>query len=93
VDQKVFLHVVDKATGNVVAQADHEPDEGWFPTNYWQPKDVIDDAFSVTLPAGMDPSQMDLQVGMYDPQTGARLAAVNLADGQHYQDDAVVLRP
>ena len=93
VDQKVFLHVVDKATGNVVAQADHEPDEGWFPTNYWQPKDVIDDAFSVTLPAGTDPSQMDLQVGMYDPQTGARLAAVNLADGQHYQDDAVVLRP
>jgi hypothetical protein len=93
VDQKVFLHVVDKADGNVIAQADHEPDAGWFPTNYWQPKDVIDDAFTVALPEGTDLSQVELQVGMYDPQSGARLAAVNLADGQRYQDDAVVLRP
>ena len=76
VDEKVFLHVVDKATGQVIAQADHQPDEGWFPTNYWQPKDVVDDSFSVALPQGTDLSQVELQVGMYDPQSGARLAAI-----------------
>ncbi|HEY3343253.1 MAG TPA: glycosyltransferase family 39 protein, partial [Anaerolineae bacterium] len=93
VDEKVFLHVVDKAAGQVVAQDDHEPDEGWFPTNYWQPRDVIDDSFSVSLPKGTDLSQIELQVGMYDPQTGARLAVVDLSDGQRYQDDAVTLKP
>jgi hypothetical protein len=93
VDENVFLHVLDKGSGKVVAQADHKPDEGWFPTNYWQSKDVIDDSFPVALPKGTDLSQIELQVGMYDPQTGARLAAINLANDQRYQDDAVVLKP
>ena len=93
VSEKVFLHVVDNQTGQVIAQADHEPDEGWFPTDYWQPKDVVEDSFSVVLPSRRDLSNVTLRVGMYDPQTGARLATLNLADGQRYPDDAIVLNP
>ena len=93
VNAKVFLHVVDKGTGQVIAQSDHEPDGGWFPTDYWQKGDVIDDQFQINLPAGADPNAIDLRLGMYDSQSQARLAAVDLATQQRFADDAIPLKP
>ena len=74
ISTKVFMHVVDKATGQVIAQNDHQPDGGWFPTNYWLKGDVINDQFGIPLehhddlrarPPGTDVGQVELRVGMY----------------------------
>ena len=89
VDAKVFMHVIDKATGQVIAQNDHQPDGGWFPTNYWQKGDVINDQFGVPLPPGTDIRQVELRVGMYNAQTQERLPAVNIASQQRFADDVV----
>lgn len=90
---KVFMHAVDKSTGKVIAQSDHEPDAGWFPTNYWQKGDVIDDQFEIALPAGTRPDDVNLRLGMYDSQSQARLPAIDLATQQRFADDAVPLTP
>jgi hypothetical protein len=88
-DAKVFMHVIDPISGKVIAQSDHQPDDGWFPTNYWLKGDVIDDHFEVQLPAGANPATFNLQSGMYDALSQVRLAATNLTTRQRYQDDAV----
>ena len=92
VDAKVFMHVVDKATGQVIAQNDHQPEGGWFPTNYWQKGDVINDQFGISLPPGTDVGQVELRVGMYNAQTQERLPAVNIASQQRFADDVVPIR-
>jgi len=83
------MHVVDKANGQVIAQDDHQPNGGWFPTNYWQKGDVINDQFTIALPPGTDVRQVELRVGMYNAQTKERLPAVNIASQQRFSDDVV----
>ena len=90
VDAKIFVHVIDPA-GQVIAQSDHQPDAGWFPTNYWQKGDVIDDHFEIILPAGSEVDVLKLGFGMYDGQTTQRLMAVDAATGVHAQDDMILL--
>jgi hypothetical protein len=88
---KVFLHIVDKASGKTIAQNDHEPDAGWFPTNYWQKGDVVDDQFAIVLPEGVTLDNVSLQAGMYDAQSQIRLPAVEVATHEHFRDDIVSL--
>lgn len=66
----VFVHVLD-SQGNVVAQADHEPQDGRAPTAGWLPSEVVRD--EVTLPVTPQ-SDWRIRVGWYDPITGARLS-------------------
>jgi hypothetical protein len=89
-DDKIFLHVLDGA-GNIVAQSDHRPDGDWFPTQYWQKGDVIDDAFQVTLPEGTSLDALTLNAGMYDSASGLRLPAVRAETGERMKDDALPL--
>ncbi|MCL4505541.1 MAG: hypothetical protein M1434_02630 [Chloroflexi bacterium] len=72
---KIFFHVTDPASGKLLAQDDHEPDDGWFPTDYWLKDDVIDDQFKVQLPAGADLDHLALTTGMYDANSERRLTA------------------
>jgi hypothetical protein len=87
-DNKVFLHVLDKA-GNIVAQSDHRPDGDWFPTQYWQKGDVIDDTFQVTLPEGVSLDTLTLSAGMYDSASGQRLPAMRSDSAERLKDDAL----
>jgi 4-amino-4-deoxy-L-arabinose transferase-like glycosyltransferase len=89
VDAKVFMHVIDKTSGQVIAQDDHQPDGGWFPTNYWQKGDVIDDQFEIPLPPDTNLHNAELQVGLYNAQSQERLPAVNIASQERYTDDIV----
>lgn len=91
-DAKVFMHVID-ASGTAIAQSDHQPDAGWFPTNYWQKGDVIDDHFEISLPAGIPLNSLKFGFGMYDGQTGQRLAAIDTGTGTRAQDDMIFLKP
>jgi hypothetical protein len=87
-DDKIFLHVLD-AQGNIVAQSDHRPDGEWFPTQYWQKGDVIDDTFQVSLPAGTTLDTLTLNAGLYDSASGQRLPATQPNTGERLKDDAV----
>lgn len=65
----VFVHILDEE-GNLVGQADHEPQAGRAPTSGWLPGEVVVDEvrLPVTPAAGWR-----LRVGLYDPGSGARL--------------------
>lgn len=69
----VFVHVLD-ANGALVAQIDRPPVDGTRPTTSWLPPEVVLDAYHLNINA-LPPGAYTVQVGLYDPLTGARLRA------------------
>jgi hypothetical protein len=89
ISYKVFVHLIDEVTGSVVTQADYIPRNWTYPTNMWQPGEIIRD--SVQLPLeNVPPGTYRLQFGMYDPDTSQRLEVFS-SEGVHYPNDAVHL--
>jgi hypothetical protein len=89
VSYKVFVHLVDPATGAIVVQDDAVPRRSTYPTDGWDPGEVVEDA--VVLPLGsVLAGRYRLLVGLYDPATGERLPAYS-TQGERYPDDAVPL--
>jgi hypothetical protein len=72
-DYTVFVHVLDTSE-KVVAQHDQQPAEGKRPTSSWFPGDTILDRYHLTLPATLAPGDYAIEVGMYNPSNGERLA-------------------
>jgi hypothetical protein len=66
----VFVHLLDGA-GKIVAQSDGPPSAGRQPTDGWSPGDVVDDRRELSAP----PGRYSVEIGLYDPRTGARLPA------------------
>jgi hypothetical protein len=74
---RVFLHLLNP-DGSLLTQSDGEP-AGWTrPTTGWAPGEVVLDERILTFPADAPPGQYVLVTGLYDPDTGDRLA---LPDG------------
>ena len=71
-DYRVFVHLVD-ATGNIVAQSDAAPADWTRPTTGWLLGEYVLDTHTLTLPATLPDGPLSLRVGLYDPDTGARL--------------------
>jgi 4-amino-4-deoxy-L-arabinose transferase-like glycosyltransferase len=69
-DYTVFVHLLD-ARGQIVAQADHQPHAGNYPTSIWDAGEIVRDEFSVNVPNA--PGKYTLRIGWYDVQSGARL--------------------
>ncbi|MBI3913512.1 MAG: hypothetical protein HY327_04900, partial [Chloroflexi bacterium] len=67
-DYSLFVHALD-ARGEIIAQADHQPQSGNYPTSIWDAGEIVRDEFSITLP----PGKFNLVIGWYDLNTGARL--------------------
>jgi hypothetical protein len=65
-DYQVFLHLRDKDSGEVMAQADHAPLDGWYPTSWWPVGEVIRDDGRFSLPANVPGGTYDLVAGFYD---------------------------
>ncbi len=86
---KVFVHLIDLTTGDIVVQDDAVPRRWTYPTTRWERGEVVEDA--ITLPLdGVPPGQYRVVVGLYDPATGKRLPAYS-ADGERYPDDTAPL--
>jgi hypothetical protein len=68
----VFVHLV-AADGFEVGNADGPPARGQRPTNTWAAGEDIIDPHPFTLDPGLPPGDYWLEVGLYDPATGARL--------------------
>jgi hypothetical protein len=73
----VFVHLLD-SSGNQVTGADSPPVNGDYPTTLWQAGEQILDEHTMLLPADLPPGEYGLAVGMYNPDSGAR---VPLAEG------------
>ncbi len=83
----VFAHMLDEQ-GALVAQRDQVPGEGAFPTTGWRPREVIIDQHRVLLPQDTPGGTYTFVIGMYDLETGLRLAAVD-ANRAPLANDAV----
>lgn len=71
---KFFIHLIDPADGEIVAQVDAAPRNWAYPTFAWEPNERVHDTVLLTL-ADVPPGQYDLFVGWYNEETGARLPA------------------
>lgn len=69
IDYTVFVHLLD-ADDQIVAQRDAMPQDNAYPTSLWLPGEFVTDTYS--LPAL--PNVERVRVGLYNPQTGVRLA-------------------
>ncbi len=88
-DYHVFVHLLD-AQGNLVAQSDGVPVQGARPTWSWWEGEVIQDAYTLSIPADLAAGTYTISVGMYDWQTGVRLPAFD-ATGNRLPNDSVPL--
>jgi hypothetical protein len=82
VSYHVFLHLLDAATGAIVAQSDGVP-AGWTrPTTGWVAGEVVIDDRVLSLEAALPPGDYELWAGLVNPETGERLPVPGLPDGR-----------
>lgn len=62
VNYTVFTHLLD-AGENVALNADHAPPR---PSRGWVPGEIIADAVTLAIPAGLPPGEYRVEVGLYD---------------------------
>ncbi len=72
----VFTHLLD-AAGKLKVQQDNPPQQGRYPTSWWDPGEIVIDSYSLALPPDLAPGLYTLQVGWYEPETGQRLLLKN----------------
>ena len=71
---KRYVHLVDSQDGRVVAQDDAIP-RGWtYPTDIWEPAEIVADRVSLPLD-GLAPGSYELRVGWYAVDGGQALPA------------------
>ncbi|MCX6018368.1 MAG: DUF2142 domain-containing protein [Chloroflexi bacterium] len=86
-DAVVFVHATD-ANGKLVAQDDHAPLAGAYPTSLWDPGDCARETFTLALPQDFS-GPLHLSTGWYD--AAGRLRATTAVDPQQptFADDIV----
>jgi hypothetical protein len=72
-DYTIFIHLLN-SQGDIVAQQDQPPLNGAYPTSLWQPGEIVTDNITVPVPANLPADTYCLIVGLYDLNTGLRLA-------------------
>ena len=71
-DDTVLVHIVNQATGEVVAIGDAQPFYGHYPFSGWRAGEVVATPYWVVLPADLPAGVYQVRVGVYDAQTGQR---------------------
>ena len=74
-DVTVFVHAYDVG-GALVATGDGPPLAGNFPTSFWQTGDQVLDDHVLALPGTLSLNDVQVTVGLYPPEDGGRLLAV-----------------
>nr|MDA8219848.1 DUF2079 domain-containing protein [Dehalococcoidales bacterium] len=88
-DQRLttFVHLLAPGP-SVAAQKDSPPLGGRLPTTFWLAGDSIADEYLVSLPRSLAPGKYEIEVGLYEPVSGARVA---LTDASGQQSDHLIL--
>jgi len=81
-DYKVFVHWVEASTGQRWAQEDKLPVTSYYLTSHWRTGDLLEDTYSLTLPAAAPPGEYSLLVGFYALDGGQRLQAAGTGVGR-----------
>jgi hypothetical protein len=89
IDYKIFVHIFDPATGEVVAQDDAMPRRWLYPTTLWWAGETVQDLISISMDDA-SPGTYGIAIGVYEPLTGERLPLVD-SNGQLIPDGRVVL--
>jgi hypothetical protein len=74
----VFTQFSDPG-GRVWGQYDNPPGAGGYPTNLWQPGEVVSDDYLIHLDPATPAGELRLHVGLYHPDTLARISVVDEA--------------
>lgn len=70
-----FIHIIDSATGQLVAQVDTAPRNWGYPTNWWKEGEIILE--EIELPTdGLPSGSYEIYLGFYDRETSERLETV-----------------
>jgi len=85
----VFTHLVN-GENRIVAQKDNQPVDGSYPATGWEPEEIVRDQYDLIIPHDVQ-GDWELQVGMYNAETGQRPGAV--AGEEPLPDNAVVVWP
>jgi hypothetical protein len=80
-DYTVFVQLLDAETNQRLAGVDTPPLKGDWPTSRWVKGEVVVDDYFVAIPPDLSPGFYQIIAGLYQPQTGQRLA---LPDGQDH---------
>ena len=64
-DYVAYVHVIDPASGRLIAQSDAMPRNGEYPTSLWAVNEIVSDTRVINLPAGIAPGEYALQAGFY----------------------------
>lgn len=74
-----FAHLEDANGGNV-AQDDHEPHGGQYPTTRWVQGEMVRETYTLHVPPNLPVGDYFLRVGWYETLTQERLSTVDGAD-------------
>ena len=88
VSYHVFVHLLD-AHNQVWAQWDGVPHDWQYPTSAWVTGEYVLDRPVLKLPNSVPVGNLTLEVGLYNPTTGKRLAAVQ--GGKELAEDRLIL--
>jgi hypothetical protein len=69
---KVFLHLIEAESGQIVGQVDTVPRDWAYPTSWWEAGEVVTDRLNMPLDEA-GPGRYQLWLGLYDAGTGERL--------------------
>ncbi len=78
-DYTVFVHLVD-ANGKTVAQKDAQPQNGAYPTSFWDVGETIADEYALAVPRDLAPGDYRIEIGIYRASDDARLPIRNGGD-------------
>ncbi|MBK8905108.1 MAG: phospholipid carrier-dependent glycosyltransferase [Anaerolineaceae bacterium] len=83
----LFVHLIDEATGTLIAQRDTHPGLGNFPSSQWQPGDRFVESIRLHASETMvAPTTAELSIGLYAPgENGYRLGIADV-DGSFLGD-------
>ena len=90
VPYKFFVHLLNVETGDPVAQVDVMPRDWTYPTHWWEKDEVVSDEITLAVP-GVPPGKYQVVIGVYDPDTGARLPVTDVAGAGNAGDRCLLL--
>jgi hypothetical protein len=69
---KLFVHLLESQTRELVGQVDTIPRDWQYPTNWWEKNEIIADTLMIPLPE-LGEGSYQLLIGFYDIGTGERM--------------------
>ncbi len=90
-ERYIFVHLFNQA-GERLAQWDGLPLDGIVPTSVWQTDHLYIDRRTLWLPENLRPGNYTIQIGLYDPANGIRLAFTpSPQTAEQFTADALVI--